>query len=215
VEPRLTWNHTKKGRERLERERAMVARLFPGLEFGDAGDDVVLAGTIAVVQDSGERDVVAVELQFPPDYPRHEPLAKEAGNRFVRSDDNHINRDGTFCLWTPEDSPWRGRDPNALERFLEHLVVYLDKQLVYEVTRTWPGAYRAHGEAGRDEALQEIAECDRHAAQLAHRIVTHGKGSIGRKARCPCGSDLDFDKCHRREAIRAASVLTELLRARN
>ncbi len=167
----------------------------------------MLVGNITVVQECGEKDVISLRVRFPSDYPHREPSTADMGRRFVRTGANHVNPDGTFCLWTPEESRWDARDPVGLQRYLEYLTVYLDKQLVYEVTKTWPGQQRAHGDAGREEALRELAACDEQAARIARRIVEDGKGCIGRKAPCPCKSGLSFDKCHRREAIRTADVL--------
>jgi hypothetical protein len=210
MEPRLSWYTTRRGRERLERDRELIARVYPNLRFEEGDDGVVLGGSIDVVQECGESDRVSLELRFPATYPRSEPVTFETGKRFSRGD-NHINQtDGSFCLWTPEESRWHASDPDALLRYLEHVVVYLDKQLVFEVTGKWPGEQRAHGEAGRDAAVSEIAGCDVHAARIGRQMAERGKGYIGRKAMCPCGSGITFEKCHRREGLRVASVLSGL-----
>ena len=210
----LRWHETRAGRERLGRDRALLARSYPGLRVRLADGHVVASGTITIVQASGERDVLPVELRFPGDYPRHEPIAADTGRRFARDGNNHVNQDGTFCLWTPEESPWDSHEPDALERFLEHLVVYLDKQLVYEVTKAWPGGQRAHGQEGRDDALREIAGSDDHSVRIGREIAARGNGAIGRKSPCPCGSGRAYEKCHRGEAIRVATVLNNLPNAR-
>ncbi len=210
MEPRLIWHGTRTGRERLERDRELVAGIYPNLHFRVNVDTVLLAGSIDVVQDCGEGDRVWLELHFPAAYPGDEPTTFETAGRFARGGDNHINSDGSFCLWTPEESLWDPRDPDALLRYLEQLVVYIDKQLVFEVTRRWPGGQRPHGESGREAAICEIAKCDLHAAKIGRRIAESGKGYIGRKAACPCGSGAIFEKCHRGEGIRVASVLAGL-----
>jgi hypothetical protein len=212
METRLTWHTTRKGRERLERDRERVADLYPNLHFRESGGVVLLAGSVNVVQECGESDRVSLELRFPLTYPRDEPMTFETARRFVRASDNHVNGNGSFCLWTPEESPWDSSDPDALLRYLEHLIVHLDKQLVYEVTGKWPGEQRAHGDAGREAAVCEIAQCDVHAARIGRRITESGRGYLGRKAMCPCGSGATFEKCHRGEGVRVAAVLARLSR---
>jgi hypothetical protein len=214
VEPLLIWQKTKKGRERLQRDRERVAALYPGLQFQEEGDTVLLAGSLNVVQDCGESDLSSIAMRFPRTYPLHEPVTYETTRRFARGGDNHVNADGSFCLWTPEESQWDAQDPDALLRYLEHVIVYLDKQFVFEVTHVWPGQQRAHGDAGRDETICEITHCDLHAARIARLIVDAGRVVLGRKAACPCGSGDTFGKCHRVEAMRVKRILSVLNNAR-
>ncbi|MHB8152678.1 MAG: hypothetical protein ACYDGW_04665 [Vulcanimicrobiaceae bacterium] len=169
-----------------------------------------MLGDVRIVQEgSGHIDIVTVEIEFPLDYPERELKIRETGGRFARHSDRHIgSSEGYFCLWIPEESKWNPESADAIITWFYEVVVFIQRQLAYDVLGEWPGPQRRHGDEGRIDYLIEKAGCDTITAELAMKIHNDGHGAIGRKSSCPCGSGNTWEKCHRTAAAATASLLT-------
>lgn len=165
---------------------------------------------MSIVQiESGHVDKISVEITFPNDYPKYEPKVRETTGRFRADGKRHINGgDGSFCLWIPEESKWDRNDPDAIVTWFYEVVVFIDRQLTYEVVGSWTGPQRRHGDEGRADYLMEVTGCDEFTARQALKLSREGLGSIGRKAKCPCGSGKTWDKCHRRPTVLAMTRIS-------
>lgn len=195
VKPR-PWYERGRG-ARSEHDRALVARFYPGLEFriDDVRQKAILEGTITLVEeDCGVRTRIASRIEFPATYPKSEPEAFETGGRFERIPKRHIDPNGKCCLWLPPRSPWDPEDQDALRRFLDELAVFFHRQLVFDVTGTWPGREWDHGDNGYLEYLLEELGGDPALLDALTRAVPLSSG--GRNAPCPCGSGRKYKRCH-------------------
>lgn len=181
----------------LRAEEALVKELYPHLRFRldtDAGT-MNLEGDFVLQTDCGVSTSIAVRVEFPHGYPDAEPVAFDAAGRFPASVDRHIIKNGQFCLWLPPCSPWDKEDPNHLIRFLDEVTVFLERQMIFDVTGIWPGDQYKHGVAGYEEfMLARLNGNPSHFASLFPVIL--GRISLGRNELCPCGSQKKYKRCH-------------------
>ncbi|HKU81101.1 MAG TPA: SEC-C metal-binding domain-containing protein [Candidatus Tumulicola sp.] len=182
----------------------------PGLRLVEQAGATLMTGSIRIVQEgSGHVDTVDVEIAFPRDYPSIEPKIRETGGRFEADSDRHIGpKERYFCLWIPEESKWNPGDPDSILTWFYEVVVFIQRQLAYEVLGEWTGPERRHGDDGRIDYLMEKTGCDITTAQQAMTIYNGGQGAIGRKSLCPCGSGKSWEKCHRATVTATVSLLS-------
>lgn len=181
----------------LRAEEALVKELYPLLRFrldADTGK-MNLEGDFVLQTDCGVSTLIAIRVEFPRDYPDSEPVAFDAGSRFPALVDRHIITNGQFCLWLPPCSPWDKNDPNRLIRFLDEVMVFLERQMVFDVTGVWPGGQYQHGADGYEEfMLARLGGNQSHFDSLFPVIL--GRVHPGRNELCPCGSQNKYKRCH-------------------
>jgi len=189
---------------RFEADTALIAENFPTLVFRiDEGTQLVfLEGSIAIHSECGISTNIETRLIFPRNYPDVEPLAFDATERFKpypgkSIEDRHIYSTGQCCLWLSPHTPWRASNPCALRDFLDQVVVFLDRQLIYDDTGVWPGPAYGHGEQGYRQFIQEELQNDLALAHALTPLILR-KIVVGRNEDCPCGSKEKFKKCHLR-----------------
>ena len=91
------------GGGRLAQDRERIAAAFPGLSYqiDEQAGRVFLEGTITLVAECGISTPIQVRVEFPDDYPEHEPRVYDAAQRFPYEADRHFYPDGRCCLWLP------------------------------------------------------------------------------------------------------------------
>jgi hypothetical protein len=187
---------------RLEHDRALLARSdFTELLHEVRGREVVLTGFIPIVTGtSGITHRIATEVRFPNTYPRDEPSAYDADQRFQALPgkslaDRHLGSGGWCCLWLPSRSEWRPGDPDSLVHFLSQLTVFFERQLICDVIKRWPGPEYAHGDAGY---IQDVLETlgDLHLVASYERLM-RGTHKPRRREACPCASGDAYVVCHK------------------
>jgi hypothetical protein len=161
---------------------------------------VKIIGSLSLNSECGVSNEVAIEVRLPRNYPSSEPLAYDAERRFCPApgkpiEDRHICPNGQFCFWLPPKSPWSPDDPQALLTFLDELSVFLDRQLIYDVTGEWPGPFFDHGVDGYRQFIIEELQGDVDLF-LKLQPVFAGELLVGRNDVCPCGSGTKFKRCH-------------------
>ncbi len=189
------------GQARLEHDQAIVAEDQPALRyiFGRGGS-VSLVGDVTFALASGSPQRIATRIDFPADYPAHEPLAFETASRFRHDADHHFFTNDGCCLWLDVETKWRPDNPDSLRVFLDELRVFYLRQLMMEAdpTLAYPGRSRAHGVEGYLEHLDERLRMSRRDMP---RMLRAFVGGVSRNAPCPCGRRVRYRKCHR-ESIR-------------
>jgi hypothetical protein len=193
-----TW-YERDGGERLARDRERIAAAFPGLSYriDEQARHVFLEGTITLEAECGIGTLIQVRVEFPDNYPEHEPRVYDAAQRFPHEADRHFYPDGQCCLWLPPESRWNAKDADGLCRFLEEVAVYLDQQLTFEAVGKgqWPGRQRSHGDAGYIEFVLELLGGDqRLLAALASTLAN--RSGVQRNSPCPCDSGIKYKRCH-------------------
>lgn len=213
------WYERVAGAARLSHDRALIAEHYSTLSHrvDETAGRVHLEGPLIYVAECGIPTEVQLRVDFPFDYPAGEPLAFDAADRFLPHDaDRHFStRDGCCCLWLPPKSRWDPNDPDALRTFLDEVVVFFDRQLVYDAGGRveWPGGQHGHGDPGYMEWVVEEFGGD-SAAVSAFGPIFRGAVSIGRNDPCPCGKGVKYKRCHGTvvERVRSGIGLTRLRR---
>jgi hypothetical protein len=193
------WHERGEGIVRLAHDRTLVAREYPTLnyQFDDDSGMVTLEGKLVYRAACGIPTEVPVRIEFPFDYPYGEPLAFDAAGLFEHTFDRHFSTDnGRCCLWLPPKSRWNPYDPDALLTFLDEVVVFFDRQLVYDATgRTaWPGGEYGHRIDGWEEWIAE--EIGDNQVLQAFIPILKSDEKLGRNEKCRCGSGIKFKRCH-------------------
>jgi hypothetical protein len=106
---------------------------------------------------SGSPQRIATWIEFPSDYPDHEPLAFETARRFRHDADHHFYANDRCCLWLDVETKWRPGDRDALRRFLDELSLFYYRQLMMEANPrlSYPRLSSGHGVLGYLEYLEE------------------------------------------------------------
>jgi len=190
------------GGARLAADQALVAESYPTLSFrvDETSQLAYVEGSLALDSGCGITTLVDTKLAFPRDYPHSEPAAYDAARRFNAHagkdiKDRHLSAGGKCCLWLPPRSPWSADDPSALRGFLDQLVIFWDRQLIYDDTGKWPGPAYDHDVRGYIEFIAEHLGGDtKLAGELAPLVLR--RSSVGRNQECPCGSHRKFKRCH-------------------
>lgn len=83
---------------------------------------VRVEGWVVLTSDCGLRTPIYLAIDFPDSYPADEPLVYDAKGRFEHIPRRHFYADGRMCLWHPKDTAWCPEDPEAIIRFLDHVI---------------------------------------------------------------------------------------------
>lgn len=195
------WYQRDKG-ARLAADTKLVAENFPTLAFRieEQTQLVFLEGPLTIGSKCGITTTIETRLVFPSSYPNAEPVAFDATRRFKpypgkTIEDRHLSGKGQCCLWLPPRSAWSSANPNALRDFLDQLVIFFDRQLIYDATGEWPGPAYDHGRNGYRQFIEEELQNNAALANSLSPIILR-QVSIGRNDGCPCGSERKFKKCH-------------------
>jgi hypothetical protein len=184
-------------RRRLRADSELVRVHYPGLSLLRNGEAAEFVGDITIGSECGIGTQIQTRIVVPDGYPEEEPTAFDVAERFPRDPDAHINPDGSCCLWVWWDSAWDGRQPDALLKFVDQLVVFFHKQLLFEATgrKRWPGDARGHGQDGYKEYLCETLNI---APALLPDFVSLlvSWSDADKYLRCPCGSAKKIRWCH-------------------
>ncbi len=189
---------------RYHRERRLAADLkrmaaeHPGLVLSEdpATRLEALEGPLALeASRSGIVRHVPVRIVFPEAYPFEEPRAFDFDDRFLpHHPDRHFYSDGMCCIWLPWASEWRRTDPGALLDFMARLIVFLNHQLIFDVSRKWPVAFWGHGRDGyRQYLVEQLQIADADLAKFTE-LLTDGRRVA--YLPCPCGSGKKARFCH-------------------
>lgn len=163
-----------------------------------------IEGSIEVCEPGGRRQRFEVSIRYRGLNPFDLPDTFDPAKRFGRTDDNHVEPDGRFCMWLPQTAPVADFPrPGGLLRYLERVQEFILLQLAYEVKKRldiqphWPGNEWDHGDGGHRQWFSETTASltpDQFEALL--NSVTTTNTSAG--YRCPCGSGKRSGNCHKR-----------------
>jgi hypothetical protein len=194
------WYETAKGQSRLACDESLVATHYPTLAWHKNEDtgELSLEGIFVYDTQSGIRDEIKICVVFPAFYPEQEPRAYEAGNRFLHTLERHFYedsyREGRCCLWLPPNSKWNADDSESLLVFLDELVMFFDRELIFDATGKWPGPQYDHGYNGYTEWIMEVLGGDQQVlAKLSPLLSSSMK--VSRNELCPCGRT-KYKRCH-------------------
>jgi hypothetical protein len=190
--------------ERWADDRELIAAIEPGLHLivNSSADWARIVGTVRVQLPDGRIQGFEIAIEYPGSDPFELPDTYDIVKRFPPEPDRHIESDGRFCMWLPEEAPSREFEAEGgLSLYLYRVQEFIALQLMYEVRRKlgvtpyWPGDEWGHGEAGHREWLEQHTvglNADQLQA-LLFRVQVRGKAS----QRCPCGSGKRLGNCHK------------------
>lgn len=187
---------------RFDSDRVIVAELIPTLQFrvDEQLHVVFLEGSMEFVAECGLPRSIIARIEFPRDYPNSEPRVFDTAQKFKALPgktlaDRHLSDEGQCCLWLPPNTLWCPMKPDALREFLLHVIVFFDRQFIYDVTQEWPGPAYAHGREGYLEFIQEQLASESNLFPQLFSLILR-RQAISRNDRCPCGSGRKYKVCH-------------------
>jgi hypothetical protein len=184
---------------RFEEVRIVIETDFPTLHLVVGCGVVFIRGTLALEDPETNRVIsrFQVELEFPGDYPKSDPIVRETGGALPKIADRHFYDDGSACLFLP-DARWQHCSLNCpIGEFIKGPVIgFFIWQAHVELTGQQPasgewkhgaqGIMQFYSEALGTQDLDAIVSFLRHLA--ARKIRRHH--------RCFCGSGRPVGECH-------------------
>lgn len=195
------WYEKGSGPARLAHDKILVATEYPTLEYqtDEETGDLCLEGVFVYDPKSGIRDEIQTRIVFPAFYPEQEPRAYDVASRFPPTLERHFYkddyRDGRCCLWLPPASKWNKHDPTPLLTFLDELVMFFERQLIFDATGKWAGPAYAHGYDGYYQWVKQRLGADEQLFSALSPVLSSSV-KIARNEPCPCQSGRKYKKCH-------------------
>lgn len=194
--------------------RTLLRERYPGLAFVETRTGRSAQGVYDLMHDGMWLGSYLLRIDLLEPYPFVIPVVRETGERIPKTDDYHLNADGSLCLGVPEElwielsGRFELRDviDGPLRTFLLGMTNKLDG-------RDWPYGERAHGALGIcDYYARFIGSADPvHVLELLQMLTSP---TIKGHWICPCGSNRELRKCHG-DAIRklhAHGIPSDMLR---
>jgi hypothetical protein len=156
-----------------------------------------IKGTLVIRDDQNhEIDKFKIEIQIPPDFPQSVPSVREIGGRIPNNGKQHINPDGTACLFVPEEKYRYCPDGISLSDFINGPVRnFFLWQIDYELNGGNSSiGERAHGFDGRIEFYQEILNT-KDGSKIIKFVKLLTLNHINGNSKCWCGSNKSVHSC--------------------
>ena len=195
VGPVKPWFQTPTGLVVIQRDRSILtARLASVSRARPQRGRLTLEARLVVELPANIRQDVRLRIVFPHGYPSRPPSAFILGGVFAPHDrTRHFMDDGSCCLFLPGvDEPWDPADADALDRWLDQVVLFVARQIILDRLGRWPGDAWEHGFAAYDQHVRETVGDD-----LAGHFYQHRRLALSTREQCPCGSTQPFGDCHR------------------
>lgn len=142
------------------------------------------------------RDAYEVEIFAPKNDFLAVPTVKETAGRIPRTQDDHVNPDGTLCLGTRLDTRRQYQKDPTLMGFIKHLLIpFLYSHSYKEEHGEYPYDDLPHGEAGTLEHYKEIFNTDSDLCVLLLLKILVENSYRGHLP-CPCESGKKLRNCH-------------------
>lgn len=189
---------------RWESDSSDLRRRHPRLALTrHARTHALITGQIELIDPGGRSQFFDLCVRYPGRSPYTLPDAYDPAGRFGRTGENHVESDGRFCMWLPQDAPVSDFcRPGGLLRYLEMVREFLLLQLVFEARRDlgmeprWPGAEWKHGDRGHEEWFRETT-ASLSPSQFEALLVSVNADVPRPGRRCPCGSGKRLAGCHK------------------
>lgn len=168
---------------------------FPSLKYKIDNNQIIVEGNWFVYGDEFLIAEYQIQIVIPENYPNDVPKVYEVGNLIVRVPDNHINYDGSVCLFAPPQR-WEKWPLNSGIDILINgpIKEYFFSQAYFAKTGEWPFGEWAHGDDGTLQYYFERLKIN-SLSQLKefHKLSKYSIPS--RQWKCPCGSKR-YKTCH-------------------
>jgi len=187
-----------RGESNVEIEAALAAT-YPTLQLFVENGKRIIRGAFNVEHGGQFLGVFQVEVLLDETDVLGLPIVKEVGGRIPRVPERHINRrDGSACLYLPEDLVMRTKEPFGIVAFLDGPVrSFFVGQLCVESGDPFPFGEWGHGVDGARELLLDLFGFDDLTLCVAFLDLLSRK-VIKAHWPCPCGNRRALRDCHYR-----------------
>jgi len=179
-----------------EVQKQEVQKAYPHLHFFPEGEVVWIRGSYPLICEDKLLDRYSIEVEVGPEYPHELPVIKEISGNITRTEDNHINGDGSICLFVP-DERWKHFPLNAklIDFFHGPVRNYFLGLSLKRLGGQWPFGERSHGKKGVSESYSELLNTNDQSIIIRY-LSYLSKSELKGHWLCPCGSKKKLRYCH-------------------
>ncbi len=174
-----------------------VDRHLQKLHLYQEGEKIFLRGGI-VIEESGMTIArYSVELEFPEDYPKSDPIVRETAGEIPKTANNHFFDDGRACLFLPEERRRHCPSNCTIDQFVNGPVRSFFEWHVYRklTGKLPPGGEWKHGLEGTLQFyFAESGSDDIRVVMVFLKYLTAKK--IRNQWPCYCGGGRKLQECH-------------------
>lgn len=198
---------------KAEELRAVIARDYPTLSVRDDGSRIAVEGVLEIKDDGICVESYLIQMVMPVASGGELPKVYEVGGRIPRTDEYHVNGDGSLCLGVPEQLWIEMEGQLDLAAFIEGPLrsFFLGASSKLR-TGKWAYDERTHGGAGICEFYGEFIGTAEPRRVLALLRMLQAN-DIESRAACPCGSGRSLRRCHGRQVhdLRSRKLPKEMM----
>lgn len=157
---------------------------------------VIITGTYELIENGVPLDVFQLEIHLAPTHPKHRPKVYETGKRIKPEANNHVNGDGSLCLFVEDEASRYWSPATKMSEYLNGPVKsYLIGFCIYEETGKWVyGERRHHVDGVVDFYMEELNVRALEPLKCLIEAALHQ--TIKGHHACPCGLNVAYRKCH-------------------
>lgn len=169
-----------------------------------------IIGSLGLKDDTGALiDSYSIKMVPGEGYPYRFPKVFETGGRLPINIDWHIFPDGHCCIKTVSEEIFLCKKGLTLHWFIkEQVIPYFFNQKHRELHGYFLRE-RSHGMRGDLEFFKEHFNTQDENLVLIFLLEVQKKKELKSNAKCMCGSDRKFEKCHRR-IIRSTRIFSQI-----
>jgi hypothetical protein len=149
-------------------------------------------------------DTYHLQIAIPKEFPRRVPTVTETDGKIPRTDDFHVNGDGTLCLGSRIRLMARLQAEPTLQKFSNNcLVPYLyAMSLKLRHGQGFIFGELRHGINGELDDYKELLALNRNDQVVPALLCMLKKKRLANKMPCPCGCQRRLGKCEFNAAVR-------------
>ena len=196
----------------IENQFAELSKKYSGLHLSETTDEdylFIIKGSLlfeVIDEKYPIADTFDLEIKISKYHPLVLPKVSETTNRIPRINNYHINSDGTFCLASRRKEHELFCKLPSLLGFTENLVIpFLYSFSCYAKYSIRPYGELSHGSQGLLEDYKKLLGFSSKKEVYDFLIYLQSmyknpkkRAGIRTRERCPCGSKLRFNRCHKR-----------------
>jgi len=144
-----------------------------------------------------------IEIEMPDMKNTFYPVIREKGGKIPLIGERHVNKNGTSCLFYPDDFKKYYKPNSELSKFVKGPVfTYFVAQVYFELTGRWLFGQMRHNADGCYDYYSQKLKVSDHNVIIFFLCFLLKKCVIQKNEYCPCGSLKKFRKCHYHKLIK-------------
>lgn len=187
----------------------LVKKKYPELEVDyKNGVPVSLEGFVDILDSNlNVRGAFNIRINIPSTYPYGFPSLRELSRIIPRVIDRHIYENGDCCLTILQKQILESRCGISILNFIEkYTIPYLANQIYFEEYGDWANGEYSHGDNGITQFYFEEIQTKEFAVVLKVLAIVLKHNDLERNAKCYCGSEKKFKKCHLEMILRLSLI---------